>query len=349
MDSTELKNYLAEDSNRIFKILEDLNCGKIKDNGEYISASFPNGDNPKGINVNKENLSFNSFSRDIKGDIISLCMDIKNIDFYSSIKYLHSLFGLRMSNNKKIKRDEEFDPLSLFKKIIATRYSIEEVEELNKYDENVLNDYYPYLTKDWIVENGILELIRDRFDLGYSQKFNRIVIPHRHHTTGDIIGVIGRTINPLYKELDIPKYFPIIKYNKSRNLYGLYENYSDIQKKGYVVVYESEKSVIRRSARGDNTGVALCCKSMSKYQLKILKGLNVEIVLALDNDVKIKEVLEMCDLFYPTHKVSFIKDKSGILKEKDSPADTSIDNFNKLFKNRNTYNESWKTILEKGK
>ena len=164
--------------------------------------------------------------------------------------------------------------------------------------------------------------------------------------SGEIVGIIGRTLNELYKELGIPKYFPILKYNKSNNLYGLYENYADIQNKGMCVVYESEKSVIRRSARKDNTGTAICCKNMSKAQAKILKSLNVEIVIALDNDVSLREILETCDMFYPTHKISFIKDKNGILGDKDSPSDTNIGNFNKLLDSRNFYNEEWKKILK---
>ena len=346
METTELKQYII-DNNKICDILESLECKNIKEKGLFVTASFHNGDNPQGININKENLSFNSFSRDLKGDIFSLVMYIKDCDFYENIKYLHGILGLKLTHKKKENKIETFDPLSLFKKIIATRYSQDEIEELNKYGEDVLHDYYPYLTKDWIIENGIIEPVRKKFDLGYSPKFNRIIIPHRHFETGEIVGIIGRTLNPLYKELDISKYYPIIKYNKSKNLYGLYENYAEIQNKGYVVVYESEKSVVRRSARLDNTGVALGCKNLSKYQLKILKSLNVEIIIALDNDVNLKETLEMCDLFYPSKKVSFIKDKWNILGEKDSPADTNIKNYDKLFKNRNNYNEEWKKILEK--
>ena len=36
------------------------------------------------------------------------------------------------------------------------------------------------------------------------------------------------------------------------NLYGLYENYDAIQKAGYVVVFEAEKSVLKRDTFSSN-------------------------------------------------------------------------------------------------
>ena len=158
MDSSQLKKYII-DNNKILDILENLNCKNIKDNGKYISSAFPDGDNSHGININKDNLSFNSFSRDLKGDIFSLIMYIKDIEFFEAIKFIHNLFGLKIQpykNNKKT----EFDPLELFKRIKSSAYSDIEIEELNTYGDDVLNDYYPYLTKDWVIENGILECIR---------------------------------------------------------------------------------------------------------------------------------------------------------------------------------------------
>ena len=345
MDALQLKEYISA-NNKIADILEDLGCHKIDNKDkEWVYASFPDGDNPKGIGLNKENLSFYSFSRNIKGDIYSLISELKGIEFSEVIRYLHKLLGLKQGRFNKKKDTEIIDPLALFKKIRAKSNPID-VAELESYEEDILNDFYPAITKDWVCNEGILEPIRCRFNLGFSFKHNRIVIPHLHWETGEIVGIIGRTNNELYKELDIPKYFPIVKYEKSNNLYGLYENYFDIQKAGYVVVYESEKSVVRRCARGDNTGVALCCKSLSKVQERILKSLNVEIIIALDNDVSMKEVLEMCDRFYPLKKVSYIKDKANMLGKKDSPADANLEGFNKLFDSRYKYNEESVKLLD---
>ena len=81
------------------------------------------------------------------------------------------------------------------------------------------------------------------------------------------------------------------------NLYGLYENYDSIQKAGYVVVAESEKSVLKRDSFGDGTVVALSGKSISDEQVRILMGLNVEIIIGLDKDVDVNEIRFMCEKF----------------------------------------------------
>lgn len=41
------------------------------------------------------------------------------------------------------------------------------------------------------------------------------------------------------------------------NLFGLWENKDSIQEKGHVVVFEAEKSVLKRDSLNDPTGVAV--------------------------------------------------------------------------------------------
>ena len=59
------------------------------------------------------------------------------------------------------------------------------------------------------------------------------------------------------------------------------------------------------------------------------------------------DILKMCEKFYPLYNISFIKDNFNILKEKDSPADANIDNFNILFKNRIKYDDKWHNVFLK--
>ena len=120
------------------------------------------------------------------------------------------------------------------------------------------------------------------------------------------------------------------------NLFGLYENYDAIQKAGYVVVYESEKSVLKRDSRGDACSVALSGKSMSDEQASILKGLNVEIIISLDKDVSLEHIRSICEKFYGT-RVSYTYDKYDLLNEKDSIADANKNKFNYLLKHRIKY------------
>ena len=150
-------------------------------------------------------------------------------------------------------------------------------------------------------------------------------------------------MRPKYKtfnNFNIKKYFITPTYPKALNLYGLYENYDSIQKAGYVVVAESEKSVLKRDSLGDSTVVALSGKSISDEQVRILMGLNVEIVIGLDKDVDIDEVRHMCDKFKNARKVSYIYDFMDILGEKDAPMDASNNDYQFLFESRVVYDRS---------
>ena len=108
----------------------------------------------------------------------------------------------------------------------------------------------------------------------------------------------------------------------------------------YCVLYEAEKSVLKRDSLNDPTGLALQGHSISEEQVRIILGLNVrEIVVALDKDVPIEEVWSICERFYMKRKVTYIWDSHNLLGEKDSPADANSKIYNFLFKYRIEYDE----------
>lgn len=343
MTISELKQYIYENS-KIEYILEDLGCTGIKYNvqKEYWSAAQPDGDNPQGVNIrNNEYLNYRSFSRNIDyedgKDLISLVEDVKKIGFIDAIKYIHKILDIPFEFKKKEEKPQKkFDPLSVFKKVLKCNRRTVNVDDIHILDDKLLNDYIPMLHIDWL-KQGITERTRKKFGLAYSYKHKRVVIPMRYWATGELLGFNQRTTVENYAEFGIKKYFITPTYPKHLNLYGLYENYNSIQKTGYVVVAESEKSVLKRDSLGDSTVVALSGKSMSDEQVRILIGLNVEIIIALDNDVDINEIRHLCEKFKNIRKVSYIKDFMGILSDKDAPMDTSNKNYQFLFDNRIVY------------
>ena len=181
---------------------------------------------------------------------------------------------------------------------------------------------------------------RDRFNIAYSYKRKRIVIPIYHWATKELIGFNMRTVVPNHEEFGIPKYWITPTYQKSNNLYGLAQNYDSIISKKIVSVFESEKSTLKRFSLMDDTCVSLQGKTMSDEQARILIGLNVEIVIALDKDVDISEVRFICEKFYRIRPVSYIYDKWDLLDKKDSPTDKGNKIYQFLFKNRVKYDEN---------
>ena len=78
-------------------------------------------------------------------------------------------------------------------------------------DEEVFSMYKQCPYSGWIKE-GIIAGVQKEFGIGYCFNSDRVVIPHRFWETGEIIGLIGRTLksNIEIEMFDIPKYFPII-------------------------------------------------------------------------------------------------------------------------------------------
>lgn len=346
MTINELKEYIYNE-NKIEYILEQLGCHEIKYNAqkEYWSAAHKDGDNPQGVNIrNNEYLNYRSFSRGVDyedgKDLISLVEITNKMSFIEAIKYLHKILGLPFEFKKKEEKPKKkYDPLSIFKKVLKCSRGIINVNDIHVLDDKLLDDFIPMLHIDW-VKQGITEKTRKKFGLAYSYKHKRVVIPMRYWLTGELLGFNQRTTVENYKEFNIKKYFITPTYPKQLNLYGLYENYDSIQKAGYVVVAESEKSVLKRDSLGDSTVVALSGKSMSDEQVRILIGLNVEIVIGLDKDVDINEIRHMCNKFKNIRKVSYIHDFMGILGNKDAPMDARNKDYQFLFDNRIVYDKS---------
>ena len=85
--------------------------------------------------------------------------------------------------------------------------------------------------------------------------------------------------------------------------------------------------------------MAISGKNISEEQVRILIGLNVEIVLAMDKDVDINEIRFMCEKFKNIRKVSYIYDFIDVLQNKDAPMDARNKDYQFLFENRIVYGE----------
>lgn len=343
MDTISLKNYIFENS-KIEFILNEIGCHSIvyHPNKEFYSCGNFNGDNKGAINVrNNEYLGVVNYTRTKEfgdnSDIITLVQYNKSMSFLEAIKYLHKILELPFELKKTKLPEKKYDPLEIFRRV-ANRRRIVNVDDINFLEDKLIQEYVPMLHISWL-KQGITEKTRKKFGLCYSYRHKRVVIPMRYWATGELLGFNQRTVIENYKEFNIKKYFLTPTYPKQLNLYGLYENYESIQKAGYVIVYEAEKSVLKRDSLNDPTGVALSGHTLSDEQIAILWGLNVEIVFAFDKDISIEEVWHNCEKIYrgKGRKVSYIQDKWDILSTKDSPADACNKNFQYLFDNRIIY------------
>lgn len=346
MTVLELKKYIFHEG-KIEFILNEIGCGHIvyHPTKEYYSCSNCNGDNKTAINIsNNEYLNCRNYTRekefDEKSDLLTLVqynksLNNKNFSFFDTVKYLHKLLGLPLTFKKQEEKKKVVDPLYIFKKVKAKRKR-QNVLDFQVLDESELQDFVPYVHIDFFRE-GIMSWTVKKFGLAYSYRFKRNVIPLRYWLTGELLGFNMRTSVENYELFDIKKYFITPGYPKQMNLFGLWENKETIQEKGYVIVYEAEKSVLKRDSLNDSTGVAVSGHEISDEQVKILIGLNCEIIIAFDKDIDIDHIRHCCEKFYGIRKVSYIWDKYDLLGEKDSPADAQNKIFEFLMQYRVTY------------
>lgn len=356
MTALEIKEYIFK-HDKIPFVLESIGCSNIvyHDTRDYYSCSNAVGgdcNNPAAINIkNNKYLNYRNYTRGVSyddgEDIISLVQYNRNTDFAGAMKYLHKLFGLKNLYQKDRKVEKKDDSWFIFSKY-KTRHKKRDIVNFNPLEEGVLLDFAPYIHIDLFREGIIKKTIR-KFELGYSYQWKRTIFPVRYWADGTLMGYNARSSVPNCSLFGIAKYFITPGMRKDINLYGLWENKDDIKKAGYIVVFEAEKSVLKRDSRNDPTCVALEGHVMSDEQVRVILGTGVqEVIIAMDKDVPLEEVWNMCEKFYGLRKVSYIYDKWDILGDKDSPADLPNKLYNFMFKWRIPYTEKeHKKYIEK--
>lgn len=331
----ELREYII-DNDKIQYLLEEFGCHGFKEHDKDYRCGLPNDPSTTKVSIYKDSLvmrMFTSTDGTSRGDIFTLCMKIFNISFPEANKKIHEILGLKYRFKTK-KKEIKDDPLAVFKKYRRRkRTHVNEVDFIA--EEDMFDNCIPYPHIDWIRE-GIMPWTCEEFKIAYNLKRSRIVIPHMFWdgTKGDFIGCNARTTVENFEIFDIPKYWLTPGMKKHLNVYALRQNYAGIQEAGYVVIFESEKSPLKRHSLGDKTGVAISGHEISDEQVKILMSLNVEIIVAMDKDVKLEAVMRICDKFKYARKTSYIWDSLGILGEKDSPCDKGDKVYQALFKRR---------------
>lgn len=185
------------------------------------------------------------------------------------------------------------------------------------------------------------------FEIKYDPVETAIVIPHRD-INGKLIGVRGRFM----AEDAIAKYMPLkfgehyMAHSLSGNLYGIYQNQNIIRRQKTVVLFESEKSVLKFGSyfgADNNFSLATCGNKISNEQIKLLLSLGItHVVLAFDKDYhNEKDMAHIQENYEKIGKrlanyfsTSIIMDYGTLLDFKDSPIDKGKVVFEELYRYR---------------
>ena len=324
----DIKEILLENDN-LEKVLEHYEYENINRNNKEIRCARGDDSNPTSIRIKlNENLTASDFARSISGDIFTLIMHHKGLEFKEVIQEIKTVLGLSLTYKPKQKSTFA----NLFGKIKAQKHN-EEIE-IETYPEDILNKYED-IWNDRFLKDNISIQTQKKFKIGYCNNTNRITIPWRN-LNGEIIGIMGRDNTDLS---DGFKYLPLIAFPKSAVLYGYSENYIKLLNADRIYIFESEKSVLQANTMGYYSCLALGGNALSDYQIKnILKLNSKEIILGFDEGLDKEIIKQRIDaikkhLVLRECKIGIILDiKNKYIEKgsKSSPTDLGKDKFEKI-------------------
>lgn len=335
MEVSEIKEYIIE-NDLILDILEHFGIEYNSKNNKYIHLSNQDGDNKNAICIYKNSLKVINYTRGWEGDIFNLIDEYMGYENFKSIIEVSNF--LNLSNIQSPKKANIIKVLNDFEKTIK----IPKEEELEVLSEDLINNKRK-IPSQMFLDDGINLETQAEFEIILDLDSNSIMIPIRDEKN-NLIGIKNRknVLNP-----NNMKYYYSFPYKKSYILYNLYRAYESIKKHNKVIIFESEKSVMKAWQNGIECCVAICGSDLSIFQTIKLESLNVDIILAYDKDVelnlecdcdcsncKIKCLKKEMSKFIPSTNVFCIVDDDNLLDEKDSPIDKGLEVFKNIYKNK---------------
>lgn len=322
MDIRDLKEEILQ-RELISDILSEIGCHHIIDRGEYFSCANKDGDNPRAIVVYKNDyISCTNYTRQItkngrSADIFDLVAYSEDCSFAEAIKFVCNLAGLDYYGEQK----DIPESLQIIKLLRAM--SIDDGDEDNTpvkpISEKILS-YYLLCGNKMFEDDGISLEVQKEFEIGFDPSSGYITIPIRD-SLGSLCGVKGRYFGQ--PDEYNTKYTYLERCNKSKILYGHWQNRSYIKNSKSIFVVESEKAVQQLATMGYRNAVSTGGKTISKYQIELITRTSCSPILALDKDVLEDELNDIANMFMDGVSVYAIIDKDNILDEKESPSDNA--------------------------
>lgn len=335
MNALKLTEHLSNNKEEILRVLESLEYKSVSYNASKNEFRFAReyGRNPSSMRLNLETLRFTCFSTNEKGNLYTLVMKQKDINFPKSLDYIADLLGLEKNDfNKSVK----YPFGGFYKNLIREMQEPESI--MRTFDENILNEYVGKFNTMFF-KDGINYQTQEKYGIGYDLFSNRITVPE-YTFDGKLCGIMGRSIDSKCPKEE--RWLPIIPCSRSLTLFGYHRNYEMIQNKGLCVIGESEKFPQQLDSFGCYLGLASCGCNLSETQVKYIKSLLVKrTVLAYDEGLDEEYIREEAKKLKINNtifnnEVGYIYDRENIIipkGSKGSPSDFGKKEFSYLMKN----------------
>ena len=346
IDIASLKSQLTDD--RIIELMDAMGAPLMKaDSNNLIFPSICHhgadcqSHKPR-LYYYIESQSWFCFVCHFSGDTISLVQHVKHLDFNQAVSYICSVLHLQVG---QIEQNEQIDNWAELRRFLPNAEP--EPDKLLTYDKSILSLFDHLYPQEWL-DYGISADVLDKFGIGWYARQACISIPVIFN--GQLVGVRGRYT----REQDVAKgkYRPIctldgtvLRLATSQVMYGYDQNKAAIEKSRQVVLFESEKSVLKAPSFGIDNALAVFGSNISKQHIQLLLELGVnDVVLAFDSDYKqvgddefkffVVKMKKLAAKLTPYFSVSIVYNNQGYDMYKCNMMDIPYEQAMKLWESR---------------
>ena len=301
----------AIDNGEINRIQQSANIVEII--GSYITLEkkgknffgmcpFHDDHNPS-MSVSEEKGLFTCFVCHKTGNVFSFVQEYENISFIEAVKIVANKVGIELDTGYKetSKYDKHYEAVDLALKFYQNNLKSQEGLNARKYlqfrgiKDEIIEEFnigyappkFDTITKlltnkgydeQLLIETGLSARGQTLYDLFR----NRITFPI-HNPNGKPVGFSAR----IYEDLKEAKYkntkeTPIFK--KGKILFNYHRAQNEARRVKNLIVVEGQMDAIRIYASGVKNVVATMGTALTEDHVKLLKKLNVTIILCMDND-----------------------------------------------------------------
>ena len=277
-------------------------------------------------------------------DTIGLVQHLRKCTFNQAVDYICSTLGI---NATEVVQDDMRDPWQRDLRRWLPNADIDEPAELTAYDPAILSAFDHLYPTEWL-EYGITRDSMDKFGIGWYARQACISIPVVQN--GQLVGVRGRYTRQ--QDVDKGKYRPIamldgtvLKFSTNQCLYGLDQNKSAIEKCRQVLLFESEKSILKADSWHIHNALAVFGSNISKRHIEMLLELGVnDVVLCMDSDYRqvgdddfqffVAKMRKLAGKLTPYFSTSIVYNNQGYDAYKCNIMDLPYDKAMKLYEGR---------------
>ena len=268
---------------------------------------------------------FYCFSCGAGGTIVNWLMAIEHLSFRQAVDKVSELSGMDIN-------DVETSSAMEYYKLMAPKEDNQKTERVI-LPEKIMDTFSDELPDEWVCE-GITPEVLKKYGVRIDKRGNRIVYPV-WDSSGQLIGVKGRTRFKNYQELKISKYMNYYKIGTVDYFMGLKENRAIIEQSRRAIIFEGIKSGMKVEGWGYSNWLSAETAWLNDYQIKLLVQMKLkEVIIAFDKDVKLDKLRKCVERLKWFTSVSAVYDRWNLLGEKDSPCDKGAETWEELLKKR---------------